>query len=191
MKQKEIIRKIVKGLSSNINPNYVTDWENWKTSDWTRNVLNELCAVGKKFGCRVWTTGNPRGADGGEWLYDQTWTYPDSDNWTKNGWSIPMIAECEWANDLGYIQEDFEKLLQARADVRVMIIDAAQWNDGSTSELIADKLCEWVRLFRGSTKGDVYLLAAYEEKTKPWNWRFFVIRSNGFKKKVRLKQVNR
>lgn len=90
-------------------------------------------------------------------------------------------------NDLSNIQEDFEKLLQARADVRVMIIDA----DGSRSKSIARQLRKWVQLFRGSMKGDVYLLAVYEKKPKPWNWRFFVIRSKGFKKKARLKQANR
>lgn len=184
MKQGKIIESIVVTLHNNIVPGTTDDWTR---DDWTNNILRELCTVGRdEFDCRVWTTGHPEGANGGGWLYDQTWTYPDSENWTKVGWSIPIVAECEWDKNLEKIQEDFEKLLQARADVRVMIIDAARW---SAPKKIALELCNWVSLFKGSKKNDLYLIVAYEEKTKPWNWRFFVIQSKGFGKSAKLRDI--
>ena len=187
MQQNVIISKIVERLRSQIVPGTTADWNN---TEWTANVLRELCTVGKDhFDCKVWTTGHPAGADGGEWLYDQTWTYCEFDDWTKHGWSIPMVAECEWARNLDAVQEDFEKLLQARADVRVMIIDAAGWKDGIKSRSIALQLYNWVSLFQGSKRNDAYLIVAYEEELAPWNWRFFVILSNGYGKPAVLQDI--
>ena len=68
--------------------------------------------------------------DYGEWLYDVTWLkyerQRDGLEWPATALiEAPLVAECEWGRgkNLEYIVEDFEKLLLARADVRLMIFD--------------------------------------------------------------------
>ncbi len=191
MNRRKIIRKIVENVRLQIVPGATEDWTN---TDWTRNVLRVLCRAGRaEFGCGVWTTGHPEEANGPEWLYDQTWIYPDPEGRTQDlniEWSILMVAECEWTRNLGHLHDDILKLFQARAEVRVMIIDAARWGDGSTSETIVREFRRWISLFRGSQKNDAYLIIAYEEETEPWNWRFFQIHSKGFGKKPMIREVS-
>ena len=83
-----------------------------------------------------------------------------------------MVAECEWGN-LGEITDDFQKLLLARAAVRVMVFDGGHLKGGA--EAIANELYRWVGAFEDSRKGDTYLLAGYEEDDKDWWFRYFSI----------------
>ncbi len=185
MKRNVVTKKIVKTLCADINPEIA---EGWNDAQWTNAVLNSLCELGSgEFKCNVWTTGHPECANGGEWLYDQTWTFPKSGDW-NNGWSIPMIAECEWGN-LDKIREDFEKLPQARADLRVMIIDVDRWNYNANE--VAQRLRDWARLFQGSKPNDLYLIVMYEKKPNAgaWNWRFFTIRCRRFGRPPKLKDI--
>ena len=62
-----------------------------------------------------------------------------------------MVAECEWGEDIMY---DFEKLLLARAAVRVMVYG---WKD---TKCINEKLLKHVHTFNGAP-GDIYLLIAF------------------------------
>lgn len=190
MNANSIITKITERFETQFDPNE-TSW--WTQTMWTERVLGVLCAVGtEEFNCRVWTKSGIPNSHGGEWLYDQTWTWwedkGDSDNDWKNGWSIPMVAECEWGSNDGLITEDFEKLLQARADLRVFIFDSVKWNDGNNIDTKVKKFCQWIGYFKESKKGDMYLLIAYEEEKPPWNWRFFTISSNGYGEDARLVQ---
>ena len=128
-----------------------SQWPQGK-SEWTEKVLTILCKLGEGLGYTAWATGAPK-----EWLYDVSWSNCDA---CGRLISVPMVAECEWGN-LGKIEEDFEKLLLARATVRVMVYDA--WyakNSYKPSEVINKKLREHVRTFNGA-RGDTYLLIAY------------------------------
>ena len=74
------------------------------------------------------TPHNVIGADGAEWLYDVTallYDIPDDDNCFSR---TVLVAECEWGNEEN-IMIDFQKLLLARADVRVMVFDGT-WHPG-------------------------------------------------------------
>ena len=67
------------------------------------------------------------GAAGGEWLYDVTallYDIPDENSFSRT----VLVAECEWGNEEN-IMIDFQKLLLARADVRVMAFDGT-WHPG-------------------------------------------------------------
>ncbi len=64
-----------------------------------------------------------------------------------------MVAECEWGN-LGEIVYDFEKLLLAKAAVKVMVYG---WKD---TKCVNNKLLKHVRTFNGA-RGDTYLLIAF------------------------------
>ena len=121
----------------------------WSTKRWTKEVLTTLCRLGKNFGFSAWANNVPekdKNGGKGEWLYDVTWCESDDDRLLK---SIPMVAECEWAN-LAEIDDGFQKLLVARAKVRVMVYDARHADGGTKA--IANRLCEWVGAFE-STRG--------------------------------------
>ena len=133
----------------------------FKDGKWTRGVLTALAKAGKHFGYRVAADkskvpGEHR--DWGEWLYDVTWfDTPENDPWdTKRSWSVPMVAECEWKRVEWEVRQDFEKLLIARAALRVMIYDGRR--------LKPEELCKCIDLFEGTQVGDTYFLAIYEEE---------------------------
>ena len=161
----EIIRAVKKGLD---NLQIATDGE------WTMAVKTELCRIGRSFGYKVYA--NPKFVaeserDGGEWLYDVTWLQYE----TGGGELIkaPLVAECEW-KPKQEIENDFEKLLLARAGVRVMIVDAG---DKPDSERIANRLAEKVKAFKRPRAEDAWLLVAWETNGDGWRFRYFTIGS--------------
>lgn len=166
----EIIRAVRKGLDS-LNIRKATP-----TGRWTKAVKTELCRIGRNFDYEVYAGRYVKEdeKDGGEWLYDVTWLKYDrsgNDELTD----APLIVECEWG-DYQDIEDDFEKLLLARARVRVMIFGGADEPGGSAKD-IADKLArkeEAFKRFRG--KGD-WLLAAWEPNGDDWRFRYFTIGS--------------
>ena len=168
----EIMRAVQKGLD-----NLEIDDPKGNT-EWTKAVKTELCKIGRdRFSFEVYASGveNPEPGHG-EWLYDVTWL-----EYEKNGRSelnarrklidAPLVAECEWG-DLGDIYDDFEKILLARASVRLMIFDGNQ-NPGSKK--IAEQLAGRVREFNGSRAEDVWLLAAWEGTNAAWPFQYFTI----------------
>ena len=161
----EIMRAVKEGLDS---LQIATDGE------WTMAVKTELCRIGRSFGYKVYA--NPkfvaeRERDGGEWLYDVTWLQYE----TGGGELIeaPLVAECEW-HKKQEIENDFEKLLLARAGVRVMIVDAG---GKPGSERIAKLLDGKVKKFEASLADDAWLLAAWESNEDGWRFRYFKIGS--------------
>ena len=137
---------------------------------WTKAVKTELCRIGRdSFGCKVYAAGVPRNKrDGGEWLYDVTWLeYEEGGDGELT--DLHLAAECEWGEDQD-IEDDFEKLLLARAGVRVMIIDGGVKPD---SQKIADWLAGKVRKFNGSRADDAWLLAVVEQSDDGWSFRCF------------------
>ena len=163
----EIMRAVQKGLG----PNSLEIDDPKGYVEWTKAVKTKLCEIGRKFGFKVGAGGvdNP---GFGEWLYDVTWLEyepkPFPDGLLID---VHLVAECEWG-DLEHIIEDFEKLLQARARVRLMIFDGNQ-NPGSKK--IAEQLAGRVREFNGFRAEDVWLLAAWEGTNAAWSFRYFTI----------------
>ena len=136
---------------------------------WTEAVKTKLCEIGKdRFGCKIYANGvdEPK-PDGGERLYDVTWLKHENDELVD----APLIAECEWGNQ-GQIEYDFEKLLLARARVRLMIFDEP------TSKGMSERLAEKVRKFNGSRAEDAWLLASWEKSDRCWSCRYFTIEMN-------------
>lgn len=94
-----------------------------------------------------------RYVEGREWLYDVACLkYADGDfSWPLN--RVYMVAECEWGRRQS-VCEDFEKLLVARADVRVMVYNGARFEDH-------DELQNLIQQSRLTQDGDTFLLAAW------------------------------
>ena len=142
-------------------------------SGWTKAIKTELCNIGKTFGFKVGARAGEvaeSDRDYGEFLYDVTWLEYEGESVTD----APLVAECEWGN-LQAIDDDFQKLLLARAAVRVMIFDG-NYEPGSVK--IVERLARQAGTFRRSREEDVWLLAAWErtgKNEKGWSFRWFTV----------------
>lgn len=105
-----------------------------------------------------YATGVDEGAaDGSEWLYDVTGLQYDNDGFLIR---VALAAECEWGTQ-DEIYYDFEKLLLARADLRVMVFDGTR----------QPGYCELFRVFAQyvghcahAEIGDAWLFVAWTEE---------------------------
>ena len=94
-------------------------------------------------------------ANGGEWLFDVACLQYDSDAYHRR---VRLISESEWSRKIGDIWDDFEKLLVACADVRVMVFD------GTILSGYDDKFEEfsaYIAKSEHTVAGDTFLLAAW------------------------------
>lgn len=145
-------------------------------SEWTAAVAAKLCRVGRQCDCWVYASSVPdRRRDGHGWLYDVTWLsyQPDGEKYLLDA---ELVAECEWNSGLDYIDEDFQKLLLARATVRLMIFDGG---DAAGANRIAKHLAQQVAAFRRSSKNDAWLLAAWtwdDMDERGWSFHWFTIK---------------
>ena len=142
--------------------------------EWTKAIKTMLCELGHEFGYQVGAGGLNFGY--GEWLYDVTWLEysrgyePGLQNQLIDA---HLVAECEFGKPTA-IKDDFEKLLLARATVRLMIYDG---NYDSGSEAIAERLAGYISDFKGSYAEDTWLLAAWERHadTGAWSFKYFAL----------------
>ena len=144
------------------------------TKWWTKQVMTALCSWGIKNLKKGFWVGasiirdevdmkelarNNGGKIGGEWLYDLTFLEYDDECLKR----VPLVAESEWNDRKDKIFEDFEKLLVARADVRVMIFNGNRFrSEGETSIKSGrlEKFKKYITECEHTQAGDTYLLAA-------------------------------
>src|SRR3990172_9117013 len=124
----------------------------------TRRIKSKLRDLGKSKGFGV-HAGGIEGTEG-EWLFDLLW----SENQGTEFVDLPLALECEWQRSKDAIFHDFQKLVVARARHRVMIFQ--QETEGKVREMF-ETLRRQVRDFKGTQKGDRYLLAGYSWKPAP------------------------
>lgn len=124
--------------------------------EWTRRIKEELGALGKRKGYYTYGLKNsPLHCHDGEFMFDLCWLdYGTEDTWLKR---VPLVMECEWlgADD---IDNDFLKLLMARADLRVMIFGT---QTSEESQDTVQRLRRWIKEFEGSERGDRFLLCGW------------------------------
>lgn len=146
---------------------------------WTRAVLTELCQIGRKdFSYKVGARAVPaRGRDWGQWIYDLTWVRYDGHGHLID---VPLVAQCNW-NDC---MHSFDKLLLARAGVRLMIYSYYAFGGQDCREQaaqdVAERLAESVRRFGYRHKDEAWLLAGGVWLPGERTWcRYFTIDRNG------------
>jgi hypothetical protein len=137
--------------------------ENLSDGRWTFNILSELTRLGRGYGFKV------RGAKQREdyfetgWLWDLTWT--EISDWRRSDRAdgklveIPLVLESEWS--LAYENEilwDFQKLLVARAHLRVMIF---QQNTKESANKCLERMRDAIQSFSATRSGDRYLFACW------------------------------
>ena len=175
----EIMRAVQKGLDSLTVALHVDEVGGDKV--WTKAVKTKLCEIGREFCRKVCASGVDEPApDYPEWLYDVAWL-----DYEKSGQGelvdATLVVECEWGNK-GAIEDDFEKLLLARAGVHLMIFEGVSNRiPKPRSKEIAERLARKVREFNGSRAEDAWLLAAWErsaDEENGWSFRYFTIEMN-------------
>ena len=131
---------------------------------WTKQVMIALCRWGLKKGLSVGAANMEDcknleslaekydGSAEKGWLYDFTCVEYDPDSYLKR---IFVVAECEWG-DRNAINYDFDKLLAARADVRVMIFDGAAVDPSETIGTFR----RYIKRCEHTCAGDTWLFAA-------------------------------
>jgi len=141
----------------------------WLDSQWTDAIHKRLAEMGHRYGYLVFAT-NKRcpEADGDEWLYDHHWRVSGIENSLIR---IPLVMEIEWGRgerDLfEHVTKDFRKLVQARADLRVIVFQ------GKEVDLVTNKLVAMASEFEGSQQGDRWLFVGYGWDTKVMNCRLW------------------
>ena len=91
---------------------------------------------------------------GREWLYDVSCLLYDPDGYVRR---TPLVAEVEWSQRTA-IWYDFEKLLVARADVRVMVLDGTWWANDDERFV---EFAEYIKRLETAKPRDTYLLVAW------------------------------
>lgn len=121
----------------------------WNNPRWTRQVKNALIRLGIAHQYIPYPH-----CGRSEFLYDVTWLRTTDGTADGRITQVPLVAEIEWG-DKGDVWYDFQKLLVARAGVRVMIFDDRE------GQLLAE-LRDHIRHYAHG--GDRYLLARYIDR---------------------------
>ncbi|MEQ8354156.1 MAG: hypothetical protein RH942_01350 [Kiloniellaceae bacterium] len=126
------------------------------SGEWTRRIKEELGALGKSKGYYTYGLKNsPLHCDDGEFMFDLCWLdYGKEDTWLKK---VPLVMECEWLGP-DDVDDDFLKLLIARADLRVMIFSAST---GDEFRATVERLRRWIVEFEDGNSSDRFLLCGW------------------------------
>lgn len=84
-----------------------------------------------------------------------------------------MVAECEWGN-WKKIKEDFEKLLVARASVRVMVYDPTG-HPGNIPENHTEELKQVIEAFCGTARDKYLLVYCCNNGEEEWWFEYTVL----------------
>jgi hypothetical protein len=140
--------------------------DGWTNATWTRKIESVLASLGKARGFGVWAKGVDVPIDGGEWLYDLVWLR------YRDGFlvDVPLVMESEW-EAWDQVKDDFEKLLLARAGLRLLIFQDG--NEAAASNLFG-RLESEVRQFKHTVPGDQYMFACWMKATRRFIYQSFI-----------------
>ncbi|MGR2665793.1 hypothetical protein [Vibrio campbellii] len=122
----------------------------WGDTEWTREIKSRLCLFGKDK--RYWVYATSEHADGSEWLYDVTWLTFSGDRLLNT----ELVLECEW--DVNGIDFDFQKLLLAKSEIKVMIF---QQKSAIAAQAKIEDLIEQVIKYSKTTSNEMYLFSCW------------------------------
>jgi len=145
---KNIIEEIKQRLNEYAHKAYAD-----KLSDkqWTHDIKLIIGELGLKNNQEVCASGFPDSFDN-EWLYDLIWYENNEQGFLKN---ISLAMESEWNTKDLNVKYDFEKLIQAKADLRLMIFQDNVESNFKT-------MIKGIESYKYSSIGDKYLLAGLD-----------------------------
>ena len=124
-----------------------------KDRDWTRQLKENIGNLGDSYGWRICTSGFKDHFDC-EWLYDLTWYRNDSDNHLSE---VFLVLESEWALAQSAIKYDFEKLLLAKATLKVMVFQASE----KDLQTVFSLLERGIQAFYRNSVDEIYIFAGF------------------------------
>ena len=138
--------------------------ERWDTPRWTKELKTRIAKLPFARGLTAYSHEHPDG----EWLYDLTLLKQTKGSLDR----CVLAAESEWGRRSD-VSNDFQKLILARADYRLMIYEVFHEDD---ADRIARDLIAEVANFESRAEGDRYMFAAWVQD----RFRFYTLDS--FKK---------
>jgi len=92
-----------------------------------------------------------------QWLYDLVWYRDDEQGHLCE---LALVFESEWSRNRAHIKFDFEKLLAAKAALKVMVFQ----NKGDNLESLWSLLKDGIRRFEKHSPDECYILCAFKEE---------------------------
>ncbi|HWA26868.1 MAG TPA: hypothetical protein VG734_14510 [Lacunisphaera sp.] len=136
----------------------------WGDRDWTVGIKASVAKLGIMAGWKVCTS-SVNGIDREcEWLFDQTWFH------NGNGMlrEVGLVLESEWGN-FQEVRYDFEKLLVARAPMKVMIYCDEKLDCAESFE----NLGLGMRHYKHQDASERFLVACWRGAAKRFDFRRF------------------
>ena len=175
MTQEIDIKAMKKGIAKALDEMATPLRDNYSARTWTAAVLDTLTNEGNSHPFVTETcapkTKAPKATWGSEWLFDACWLRygKDKDQTTRN---LVLAAECEWwARTPFQHRNDFDKLVVAKADLRLLICEV--WAEKDVKPLV-DAFKRYASDFNGS-KGDKYMISCWVHNTKEFSHNPFVV----------------
>lgn len=130
---------------------------------WSGRVFSALGKIGQGSGYRVYAQGNPPNTHGPSFLYDLCWLKYDQHTCLKR---CGLILECEWGN-ARQIDDDFQKLLIGRADLKVMVFQRR--TDARVKELFTE-MARWIDRFDQAIPGENHLMCGWSFESRDFQF---------------------
>jgi RNAse (barnase) inhibitor barstar len=124
-------------------------------TEWTSQIKCGIGQIGLEAGLLATASGYPTPKDR-EWLYDLIW-FQNSPQ--KHLERLVMALESEWSRDPDEILYDFEKLLVARAPLKVMIFQ----DNGRNLDALWQMFEKSLQTYAHHDPTELYVWAAFQE----------------------------
>ena len=124
-------------------------------TEWTTQIKCDIGQIGLDAGLLATASGYPTPKDR-EWLYDLIWFQNSPE---KHLEKLVMALESEWSRDPDEILYDFEKLLVARAPLKVMIFQ----DNGGNLDALWQMFEKSMQTYAHPDPTELYVWAAFQE----------------------------
>ena len=139
---------------------------NGSNAAWTKKCLNALATLGQDIGYGVC----PQPPElKGEWLYDLIWYTEEECEWPNHVTDVVLALESEWSQRLSDIRYDFQKLVQAKSRLKMLI------SRELTKEEFA-MLKQDIECFQRKDEFEIYIFAMWSginDKDKPFRYEIY------------------
>lgn len=133
---------------------------------WTHDCFNSLVTIGRQIGYGVCPEPDIMK---GEWLYDLIWYTEEECEWPNRVTDVVLACESEWAQKLCDIRYDFQKLVQAKSRLKMLI--SRELTDDEFAMLKQDIEC-----FMRKDESEIYIFAMWvgnNDKDRPFRYEIY------------------
>lgn len=132
---------------------------------WTHDCLNALVKLGREIGYGVCP--EPEIMKG-EWLYDLIWYTEEECEWPNRVTDVVLVLESEWSQKLCDIRYDFQKLVQAKSRLKMLISNKLSSDD-------LKRLKDDIECFQRKDEVEIYIFAMWVGGHDPFKYETYRI----------------